>query len=249
MRLPVIAGRIARRILANYRVDPAVMERLVPLPFRPRLIGGYALAGICLIRLEEVRPRGWPAWVGLASENAAHRVAVEWDVEGEVRQGVYVPRRDSSSWLNVMAGGRLFPGWQHHARFRAVETPEALRLEITGDEGLSILVAGRPAKDIAAGSVFSSLAAASQFFSEGGDGYSVTTIPGRYDGLQLRTESWNFQPFAVDEIVSSFFADEQQFPRGSVTFDSAYLMRNVPHEWHSLPTVCGGICGVTAPVR
>jgi hypothetical protein len=31
---------------------------------------------------------------------------------------------------------------------------------------------------------------------------------------------------------SSFFEDEKRFPRGSVQFDHALIMRDIPHEWH-----------------
>src|SRR5262245_19574917 len=76
MRLPSLRGVIDRRILVNYRVDPDVLARLLPSPFRPQMIGGFALAWICLIRLRGVRPR-WAGWLpGLRSENAAHRIAV-----------------------------------------------------------------------------------------------------------------------------------------------------------------------------
>lgn len=247
MRLPVMAGRIARRVLVNYRVDPAVMQRLVPPPFRPRLVRGHALAGICLIRLDQLRPQGWPAWMGVASENAAHRVAVEWDSLNGIHTGVFVPRRDSSSWFNVLAGGRIFPGVHGHARFRAIESEGLLRIEITGTRGLSIRVSGRVAHTLPANSVFRTLDEASRFFLEGGEGYSVTAIPGRYDGLELRTESWAIEPFAVDDVSSSFFEEVGQFPPGTATFDSAFLMRDIRHAWHSLPDVCAATCAPAVP--
>ena len=55
------------------------------------------MAGICLIRLRHIRPRVLPWWMGISSENAAHRIAVQWESEGQVREGVYVVRRDTSS--------------------------------------------------------------------------------------------------------------------------------------------------------
>ena len=242
MRLPVISGRIARRVLVNYRIDPAVMERHFPAPFRPRIVRGYAMAGICLIRLEQLRPQGWPAWLGVASENAAHRVAVEWDAADGCHTGVYVPRRDSSSWFNILAGGRLFPGEHGRARFRAKESEGSLRLEISGVRGLSVLVAGRVAPTLPGGSIFESLDEASRFFQEGSEGYSLTATLGRYDGLELRTEAWKIEPFAVDEVASSYFDDQQLFPKGTATFDSAFLMRDIRHAWHSLPEVCAAAC-------
>lgn len=63
MRLSTIQGVIDRRILVNYRVAPEVAARLFPAPFRPKLANGYAVAGICLIRLKQnptglrLRPR------------------------------------------------------------------------------------------------------------------------------------------------------------------------------------------------
>lgn len=109
IRLPVIQGLIRRRLLVNFRVDPAVMETFLPEPFRPKLHAGYAIAGICLIRLEDIRPRGLPGVLGISSENAAHRIAVEWEDEsGRTREGVFIPRRDTNSCLNHLAGGRSF---------------------------------------------------------------------------------------------------------------------------------------------
>jgi hypothetical protein len=36
----------------------------------------------------------------------------------------------------------------------------------------------------------------------------------------------------VEEVHSSYFADEKRFPPGSVSFDCALAMRNLEHEWH-----------------
>ena len=105
MNVPVIRGIIARRLLVNYRVDPAALAGVLPPPFRLTLVAGHAIAGICLIRLAEIRPRGLPPALGVGSENAAHRIAVEWEERGAVRTGIYIPRRDTSSRLNTLLGG------------------------------------------------------------------------------------------------------------------------------------------------
>jgi hypothetical protein len=38
MQIPVIRGLIDRRILVNYRVDPDVLTKILPAPFRPNLL-------------------------------------------------------------------------------------------------------------------------------------------------------------------------------------------------------------------
>ena len=41
--LPVIRSVIDRRILVNFRVDPVVLQRLLPPPFEPKLVGGVSV--------------------------------------------------------------------------------------------------------------------------------------------------------------------------------------------------------------
>ena len=79
MLVQAIDCTIERRLLINYRIDPEVAERHIPAPFRPLVVSGWAVGGVCLIRLGHLRPAHLPGAVGLTTENAAHRFAVEWD--------------------------------------------------------------------------------------------------------------------------------------------------------------------------
>jgi len=239
MRLPAIQGLIDRRILVNYRVDAEVAARLLPSPFRTKLVKGYSIAGICLIRLNKIRPVCLPIPTGLSSENAAHRFAVVWDRDGREQEGVFITRRDSNSCLNFFAGGRLFPGEHYHATFETKETDHRLSVRLESDDALSQMsVTCRIADALPAGSVFSSLDEASRFFEGGALGYSATHDKSRYDGLELRCKSWSVQPLAVEAVRSSFFDDMTKFPLGSAVLDCALLMRNVEHEWHTREDIC-----------
>lgn len=237
MRLPVIRGVIERRILANFRVESAVLERILPSPFRPKLANGWGMAGICLIRLGQIRPRLLPAAFGFSSENAAHRIAVEWDDPSGPQQGVYIPRRDTSSRLNVLAGGRLFPGEHHLARFEVRESQQDFHVSIRGDD-VALLVEGHLSPGLPSESVFATIEEASSFFEAGALGYSATSRPGHFDGLELRTLRWRVEPLAITRVESSFFSDQSRFPPGSVHFDCALLMRGIEHEWHSRDALC-----------
>ncbi|MEO8182586.1 MAG: DUF2071 domain-containing protein [Deltaproteobacteria bacterium] len=237
VRIPVIQGVIQRRILVNYRVDPAALCGILPAPFRPHLVEGTAIAGICLIRLTSVRPRLMPAVLGITSENAAHRIAVEWDDAAGTRHGVYIPRRDSSSWLNQLLGGRFFPGEHGAAEFDVRDDGDHFRVQM--DSATShVLIEGHLASSLPPGSVFKSLGVASRFFEQGTLGYSATSQPGRFEGLTLSTRAWKVEPVEVTRVESSFFEDVAQFPAGSTAFDCALLMRNIPHEWLAEDDIC-----------
>ena len=234
MRLPVIQGIIRRRILANFRVDPETMQREIPARFQPKLQNGFAVAGVCLIRLEHIRPRSMPEIVGLNSENAAHRVAVTWDEDGQAREGVFISRRDTGSQIAHLAGGRLFPGEHHHASFSVTDDESGISLLMKSDDAaVTLEIAGGVADELPAASVFASLAEASAFFKGGSLGYSVTSDPARLDGLKLETREWRVEPLQVKRIYSSYFSDEIKFPNGTIEFDHALIMRNIEHEWHT----------------
>ncbi len=235
MRLPDITGNIKRRILVNYRLAPELVQPLLPAPFRPRLFRGHAIVGICLIRLEAIRPSGLPAFIGLSSENAAHRVAVEWDEGPTVHEGVFVFRRDTNSLVSHYAGGRLFPGVQHYADFAVRDKSGHIGLRVKSEDGTALIeLRGHESSQLPADSVFTSVDESSRFFEGGSLGFSLAKT-GSLDGIELRTRDWKVSPFAVEISRSRFFADTRVFPAGSVQFDHAILMRDIPHEWHQCP--------------
>jgi hypothetical protein len=191
-----------------------------------------------LIRLRQMRPAGLPNWIGLASENAAHRVAVEWDGPDGIQRGVYIPRRDSNSLVNVVVGGRAFPGVHHRAQFEVVETHQRVRVAFRSLDGSAHVTAEVVVTDrLPASRLFSSVADASAFFEQGCEGYSATRDPQRFDGLQLLTDAWSVEPAQVVRVDSSFFADTRHFPSDSAVLDNALLMRHIPVRWKALPTL------------
>jgi len=173
--------------------------------------------------------------VGLNSENAAHRIAVLWDDDqGATREGVFIPRRDTNSPVNLLLGGRVFPGEHHQASFNIHETEDTIDLSLKSADGaVAVEVAGKISDALPQSSIFPSLPAVSSFFEAGSLGYSVTHERDRLDGLKLKTEDWRVEPLDISKVYSSFFANEAAFPKGSVEFDNALIMRNIAHEWHN----------------
>lgn len=232
IKIPTLQGLIDRRILVNYTVEPEVMAKLLPPPFRPQLYNGKAIAGICLIRLKQVRPKGFPAMFGIASENAAHRMAVEWNEGGAVKSGVYIPRRDTSLMLNAMVGGRIFPGKHHLVKFNVKESGSLYHVDYKASDNTGISVDAEDKGIFDQGSIFGSLKNASAFFEKGSVGYSPNAQ--KLEGMELRTLNWLVSPLTVTQVRSSFFENEALFPKGSARFDNALLMRSIEHEWHSV---------------
>lgn len=237
--LPALRGVIDRRILVNFRLDPDALEAVLPAGFRPRTVdgdeGSFAVGGICCIRLREMRPRGLPAVLGVTSENAAHRIGVEFEDDGDWTTGVYVPRRDTSSRLNSVVGSRTF-GRHYRATFDVDEGDGRYDVAMRNDaHDVSMHVRGAVADDLPADSGFESLAAASAYHECGSVGYCPSPEGDRLEGVELATDEWRVTPLDVESVHASFFEDE--LPPDAVTFDNALLMRDVGHEWRPRPSM------------
>lgn len=178
-----MVGTIERRLLVNYRIDAAVLSRVLPVPFRPGLVGGYGIAGICMIRLKHLRAR-----FQVAERDGRYRDGLE-SLDGSVRV--------------------------------------ALTAQISDE--------------LPTGSVFGSLEEASHFFRSAPLGYSATVRGDWVEALELVCGRWSLEPLEVERVESSFFENDDVFPSGSVAFDSAFLMRDIPASWRPRePRVIGG---------
>lgn len=225
-RAPNLAATIERRLLINYRLDPVVAQSLLPAALRPQLVDGSAVAGICLLRLGALRPTWFTPPVGWGAENAAHRIAVEWDDASGTHAGVYIPERHSASWLPVVVGGRFFPGVHKHATFAGAESSDRVQVTMTAAD--TRVRADVEITDDWASSLFATVTDASSFFQNGSVGWSPSHDGQSLEGLQLKTTKWRVEPGAAVSVESSFF---DALPTGSAALDNVLVMRNVPIEW------------------
>ncbi len=159
-----------------------------------------------------------------------------------VRSGVFIPRRDTSSLLNAVAGGRIFSGVHHRAKFDVQESDDHFHVAMTSFDGsASVIVDGSinaQRQQLPDDSIFSTVEECSRFFEQGSLGYSLSHSDAKFDGLELQTLNWNVEPLSVSYVESSFFSERSVFPDGSVEFDNALLMRGIDHEWKSRESLC-----------
>jgi len=164
-------------------------------------------------------------------------MAVEWTEDGQTKEGVYIPRRDTSSRLNALAGGRIFPGEHHLADFTIDEKDGVYHVEFESKDGTFMSIEAKETTNWNSESVFENVDCASDFFEKGAVGYSPDKSGQTFDGLELKTYNWKVTPLAITKVKSSFFEDETIFPKGSIKFDNALLMRSIEDEWNSLKEI------------
>jgi Uncharacterized conserved protein (COG2071) len=178
MKIPTLKGVIKRRLLVNFRADPEIIRRIIPQPFRPKLHRDHSIVGVCLIRLEHIRPAGLPGLIGISSENAAHRIAVEWtDGRGQEREGVYVPRRDAGTQTDKLPSSSCFSSLSEASDFFE---SGGVGYSITHDsarlDGLKLNTLAWSVSALELESVYSSFYANHRYFPEGSVFYDHTLI-------------------------------------------------------------------------
>jgi hypothetical protein len=222
---------IERRLLVNYRISPEYVTALLPEPFRPQIVSGHAVGGVCFIRLGQTRPARLPKSFGLTTENVAHRFAVEWEDDLGTHVGVYIPRRDTDSRLTSALGGKIFPGSYHLARFGVEEEGEKVSVAVSSRDGRVRLAAQAVSSDSLRSKLFGSLDEAVGFFRNGAMGYSPDASGSCAEGVRLEGATWRARPMRIERMESSVFDDMALFPPGTCTLDSALVMRDLPVRW------------------
>src|SRR5262249_349586 len=171
---------------------------------------------------------------GLAVENVAHRVAVLYPANGEMKRGVFILRRETDQRLVRVFGGRLFPGVYREARFRVREDDAGLHMDVSGSNGeTDISFSARDTEEWPSTSVFAGLGEASEFYRDGDSGFSCTRS-GCVEGMRLKTLQWSPAPLRVELMKASFLFSSGRFPKSAIDFDCGLIMRRVEHEWHEI---------------
>ncbi len=154
-------------MLVSYRFDPNVATRFLPRSVGPQLVRGWAVAGICLIRLGRLRPHGLPSAVGLRRETPTTASPSSGARPDGPATGVYIARRDTATRLNAAAGGRLFPREHRLARFRANEAAGRVRVAFDSNDGTTAVdVTVDAAPRLTPSALFADLAEVSSFFED-----------------------------------------------------------------------------------
>jgi len=225
-----VYGTISRRVLLNYRADPAVVRKLVPPIFELDCYGGYAMVGVCFLSIKKVNIFPFP--FGHNSDNAAHRIAVIYNG----KHGVYIPRRDTGSTINSFIGGRIFPGEHHHSQFNIEDSVREIKIRISNKK-VGIANVNALEGEFDSNSIFKKLEIASLFYRNGSVGYSRSIDGARLDGLELVPNCWNAVGATRMSCSSYYYNDASLFPPSSIEFDNILVMRNIIHYWKPLPSI------------
>ena len=231
MKLPKLATTIERRIFLTYAVEPELIASQLPDGIKPKLFNGKASAGVCLIRMGNIRPAFVKPEVGITAENAGHRIAATYtNAAGEEVDGVYAPFRHTSSRLAVAMSGTLFPGIQRPATFTSLEANGNFKVNMNSKDTLVNVDVDLVDESEWKSELFPTFAEASEAYRNGKVALSPVGSKGnlKTEPLKLEHVYWDIKPAHINYAFASSFA---LYPKESISLDHALVMQNVPAYW------------------
>lgn len=237
MKRSTVKGLIDWKILINYKVELSVLQQYLPKPFFPRSIRGFGLVGIAVTKQKGVRSIGRPAPLGLNAMLVEHQAAVTWEDGGRLRHGLYIPRRDTSSLLQLMMGDRLSGGLHHLARIRARIRQDRYVVSMRGmnQEGVRAKLMAKLTDRFPMGSVMKELETAVSFFESGKVAYSPLYKHSIFEGVEWNAQDFSIQPLRVERLEGNYWEEIAGFPKKSIFFDHAILIQGAPYQWNHMP--------------
>lgn len=160
-----VVGELDRCWLFTYRTPIEYARKLLPRPLEPVTHAGYAFWNIVVCHISAMRPRHFPAFVGVDYWHLAYRLYVRLPLEhSESIEGLYFLRSDCDQRLMSLAGNLLTDFHFHTAPLLIRQDQEALeiRLESPDAPAHARLLPG-VAPQLAEHSAFASLDEAAAF--------------------------------------------------------------------------------------
>ena len=138
----------------------------------------------------------------------------------------------------ALFGGRLFPGGHRRAVFCIRENGHELSMDVkTVRREADVSFAARQSESWDRSPLFPTFDETCRFFQKGDCGFSCSLENGKLEAVRLRTLRWEMSPLKVERVHAAFYQSCGCFPPGSVVFDSAVIMRRIPHEWDMAPAL------------
>ncbi|NQZ58950.1 MAG: DUF2071 domain-containing protein [Lentisphaeraceae bacterium] len=226
MNFSDMRDNIQKQILINYRINPDALNSFLPESLQPYILKKWAHVGICLLSSKSINIEWLPHWIHNNSWNVAHYFIVSKDGN----PACYIPRNDTSSYLNLLTGTRIFAGSTKMAEIEVSDDQHQLNIQVKSkDKKISIDYHGIRCQNLPSSSVFTNLREATEFFNHEKCQYSHKLKSYSSKGPSTTDQDWSVSALSTSTCFSTLF--ENIFPAGSYEFDHAICMENTRTDW------------------
>jgi hypothetical protein len=224
-----LLGTIDRCWLFVYQTPESEARALVPAALELVTRDGCAFWNIVACRLRAMRPRGFPAFVGVSCWHVAYRFYVRFHpAAGPPIEGLYFVRSDCDSRLMTMMGNALTDFRFHTAGVEVTETDALVQITIRSPDAPARATVDRakPA-ELPPHSSFSSLEEAAAYLKYKPFGISLDAA-GNANVAAIRRDEAAWKSRLVDVIS----AEWQFFEGKTVRPEICYEVEPIDYQWN-----------------
>jgi hypothetical protein len=224
-----LVGTIDRCWLFVYQTPEADARALIPAALELVTRDGCAFWNIVVCHLRGMRPRGFPAFVGVSYWHVAYRLYVRFHpASGPPIEGIYFLRSDCDKPLMSMAGNALTDFNFHTAGVEVVEQDALVGITVRSPDapGRASLDRSKPAA-LPAHSVFSSLEEAAAFLKYKPFGISVDPA-GNANIVAIKRDEAAWK----SRLVPVVSAEWRFFEGKTVRPEICYEVEPINYQWN-----------------
>ena len=202
-------GRIERCWLFTFRTPEDHARALLPKPLDPVTREGWGFWNVVVCRVEAMRPRGLPAFLGMGYWHVAYRLYARFGGE----EGLHFLRSDCDSGFMAAMGNVMTDFNFHKATVEVREEGDGVGIAVDVPGGTAEAALRRRGARRPEGSLFASLDEAAAFLKYQPRGFSVAN-DGRVNVVRIvRDESaWRARPVEVVSQRWEFFRGKEVVP-------------------------------------
>jgi uncharacterized protein YqjF (DUF2071 family) len=225
-----MVGRFSECLLLAYRTPAESVRRLLPAGLELITVGAWAFWNIVLCRIEQMRPRGVPAALGLSYHHVAYRLYVRSQTARGPLEGLYFVRSDADSRLISCAGNLLTDFRFHPGSIDLNATTDRIAASVRSNDraaDLSLVTEPATTENLAPGSPFATADQAAHALKYQPLALSVTGERLRMAQVRRDETHWRESPIRVIESRFTFFDRLNQRP----ALERATRVEPIDYEW------------------
>ena len=130
-----VIGKLDRCWLFTYRTPAELAHSQLPRPLEPVTHAGYAFWNIVVCHISAMRPKHFPAFIGIDYWHLAYRLYARVPLaQGRAIEGLYFLRSECDHRLMELSGNLLTDFRFHAAQLRIQQDQEALEIRLESPE-------------------------------------------------------------------------------------------------------------------
>jgi hypothetical protein len=219
-----------RSLVLTFAAPAAEIQALLPAQLVPDTWQNeWGFLAVALVQTRQLRPKGWPAWLGHDFCLVGYRAFVRYHTPaGKRLRGLYILRSETDR-RHMELLGNLFTHYRYATTDITLTDNASGLLATSRQSDFYIKVApASPTVALPAGSPFASWAEARRFAGPLPFTFSVEAAARRVVIIEGVRQHWQPEPVVIEQAHVGFLS---QLRLSSLVLANAFLVRNVPYHW------------------